>query len=195
MKSKVVLISLIFVFTTVFLSSVLAHGGDRSKELQVDDIVADILERQGVDSVKDINCLAVDEIEFERLGEAAMSYMHPDDDQHKAMDEMMGGEGSESLRQAHIQMGKRFLGCEDSIDGFMGMMGPGMMMGDFWKGGFEKFGYKKEGRWNNMMPGFGMEGYGVFWVFKSAVFLTWIAFLTFLILGSVYFWKNIKKKK
>ncbi len=40
------------------------------------------------------------------------------------MDEMMGGEGSDSLKTAHIQMGKAYLRC-----GLVGMMGGSMMGG------------------------------------------------------------------
>lgn len=36
----------------------------------------------------------------------------------------------------------------------------------------------------NMMGGFGLFG-----------LVTWIAMLTFLVLGSLYFWKEINKKK
>ncbi len=191
MKGKVIWISLILLSAIIFLSSVLAHGGERAQELQADDIVAEILERQGVDSVKNLDCSAVAEEDFERLGEAAMSYMHPDEDQHKAMDEMMGGEGSESLRQAHIQMGKRFLGCEESVDGFMGMMGRGFgMMGD---GMFADDQGMMGDRGFGGMMGFGMGAGMALGGFVT--FITWLALMIFLILGSIYFWKEIKGKK
>jgi len=91
--------------------------------------------------------------QFEILGDYFMELMLEED--HEYMDEMMGGEGSESLRIAHINMGKRFYSqyLQTEILPTRGM-GPGMM---------------GENNWGHMMYpgdghffwGFGAVGFGI----------------------------------
>ena len=181
LKIKGVLLA-IFVLASSFFFAPKAFSHSGESNLKVDDVVLEIMKKQGVSKVEDIDCKNVSEEDFERLGEAVMGYMHPDSKVHEAMDRMMGGEGSESLRQAHITMGKRYLGCLPNVPGFMGMMGAmGSMMES----------YPSERGWKGMM-GYAPTGM-VVWGFLGL--LTWIAFLIFLVLGSVYFWNEIKRKK
>ncbi|MFQ5493314.1 MAG: SHOCT domain-containing protein [Candidatus Dojkabacteria bacterium] len=130
MKHKVSIVVLVIVFSLVgMVSSASAHGGDsRSGEEVIDEILLD----QGVEEVSDLDCDLISDDEFEELGESVMSLMHPDDEEHELMDQMMGGEGSESLRARHIIMGRSSLGCSSISDGAFGMMGTtgfGNMMG------------------------------------------------------------------
>lgn len=46
---------------------------------------------------------------------------------------------------------------------------------------------------NPMM--WGPYGNGFFGIFSLIGFFTWIALLVFLVLGSIYFWKEINRKK
>lgn len=71
------------------------------------------------------DCAALNDEELETLGEYFMEKAHPGD-AHEAMDRMMGGEGSQSLRTAHINMGRAFY-CGTGMVG--SMMGMGMMSG------------------------------------------------------------------
>ena len=87
-------------------------------------VLTDILKSQGVATVQKLDLSKINDEEWERLGEAAME-LHHQGQAHEIMDEMMGGEGSESLRQLHINMGKAYLG-DGERDGY-GMMGRGMM--------------------------------------------------------------------
>lgn len=59
---------------------------------------------QDVSSQGDIRCDDVVDEQFEELGDAVMQAMIGDDEQHELMDNMMGGEGAESLRSMHISV-------------------------------------------------------------------------------------------
>ncbi len=52
-------------------------------------------------------CTALNEAQMEQIGEYYMELRHPGQ-AHEWMDAMMGGEGSESLRLAHVRMGQVF---------------------------------------------------------------------------------------
>ncbi|NCO04685.1 MAG: hypothetical protein GW939_00895 [Candidatus Magasanikbacteria bacterium] len=59
-----------------------------------------------------VSCDDLNDNQLESIGEYIMGEMHPSDS-HKAMDEMMGGEGSDSLRQVHIFMARHGY-CSDA---------------------------------------------------------------------------------
>ena len=77
-----------------------------------------------------ISCDKLSNEQLEAIGDYYMEQMHPGE-AHELMDNMMGGEGSESLRQVHINMAKGIYCGESS--GMMQMMmnmggsGGGMM--------------------------------------------------------------------
>ena len=68
-----------------------------------------------------VSCDDLSEKQLEILGDYYMEQMHPGE-VHERMDAMMGGEGSESLRQVHINMGIRFYCGGNNYYGMMGMM-------------------------------------------------------------------------
>ena len=74
-----------------------------------------------------ISCEKLTDEQLESLGDYYMEQMHPGE-AHELMDNMMGGEGSESLKQVHINMAKRLYCNENTYIGY-GMMGSGGMMG------------------------------------------------------------------
>ena len=87
-----------------------------------------------------VSCDKLSDEQLEAFGDYYMEQMHPGES-HEMMDKMMGGEGSESLRQVHINMAKR-LYCNEDTGGMMGSGGMMNMMmgnwgyssdyGDFW---------------------------------------------------------------
>ena len=83
-----------------------------------------------------ISCENLTQEQLEILGDYYMEQMHPGE-LHETLDERMGGEGSESLRQVHINMGLAFY-CGESgtmSSGMMNtMMGRGMMYGTYGSG-------------------------------------------------------------
>lgn len=79
-----------------------------------------------------ISCDKLTDEQLEAIGEYYMEQMHPGE-AHELMDKMMGGEDSESLKNAHIQMAKR-LYCNEDVSGMMGgnmMYGASGMMGNY----------------------------------------------------------------
>ncbi|MEM4325886.1 MAG: hypothetical protein QXU40_01130 [Candidatus Pacearchaeota archaeon] len=80
-----------------------------------------------------ISCSNLTLEQLEKIGDYLMEQMHPGES-HEAMDKMMGGEGSESLKQMHINIAKRMYCDERSFRKdytttpyMIPMMGQGMM--------------------------------------------------------------------
>src|SRR3989344_4672026 len=65
-----------------------------------------------------VSCSQLTNGQLEEIGDYYMEQMHPGE-AHEIMDKMMGGEGSESLKQVHINMARR-LYCDEASD--YGMM-------------------------------------------------------------------------
>ncbi len=128
-KTLVVLFSLIALLA---VGTAFSHGEEDSADAK------QIVENK-------VPCSELTEEQLEHIGEYYMEQMHPGE-AHELMDKMMGGEGSESLRQVHINMAKR-LYCNEDIggmtgsSGIMGMMGGGMMNMAMGTGMMGNFGY------------------------------------------------------
>ncbi len=115
-----------------------------------------------------ISCDKLIDEQLEAMGDYYMEQMHPGE-AHKMMDQMMGGEGSESLKQVHIQMAKR-LYCNEDVGGMMPMMGNNMMG----SGGVGMMGSGMMGNWS----------YFNYWNFLNVLYIILLIGLIIL----VYFW-------
>ena len=160
-----------------------------------------IYQAQNESSQAQISCSKVTDDQFEKLGDAVMGYGITEQ-QHTAMENMMGGEGSATLRQAHINMGRSYLGCWANYNGapsYMPMMGyldsntstpqtygqPGYgMMSGYYGNGMMGHGF---GSGWNMMGGY-YGGFG--WLGAITMILIW----ALLILGIVALVKWLKRK-
>lgn len=100
--------------------------GEHGKPLE--DVLQEIRAKQSLKTDEAIDPRKVSDEQLEELGEAVMGIMHPDPRQHELMDQMMGGEGSRSLKSAHISMGYNYL-AGNTGDPLSGMMSRGMMGG------------------------------------------------------------------
>src|SRR3989338_11248510 len=131
-----------------------------------------------------VPCSEFTEDQLEHMGDYYMEQMHSGE-AHELMDKMMGGEGSESLRQMHIAMAKRIY-CDDTSGmanyGMMGMMLGGGMMN---MAGSSMMGY-------GMMGNYGF-GYWGFLNFLSIVLVIGLIILVYLWI--IKLWKDLPKKK
>lgn len=156
----------------IIWSPVLAAGS-------VEEMMQDIMMGQGVSEQEQINCKEMNEDEWEKLGDAVMNEMINDDEQHELMDEMMGGEGSESLRAMNINMGQQYLGCGEG----MGMDGMTSFRSGLSAGRQGSLGMM------NMMSGFG--GTGMMGLGGGGMLAFWA--LVIVVIGLFIAWLNRKQ--
>ena len=155
------------IFLTILIASVIipsVNSAQSNSAPSFEEIFNEILKSQNINQKSQIDCNKVTDGQLESLGDAVMSFMHPDERQHELMDQMMGGEGSQSLQAAHILMGRNYLGCSETGFGG-GMMGNGMMSMTGW----------------GMMGNFGQFGAGG-WFFGLLMIVFWILVIVALIL-------------
>jgi len=144
----------------VFFVSV-PYFSSAESALSVNDILSQIKQSQNVSRNADIKCDKVTDDQFEKLGDAVTNVMQPDENQHKLMDQMMGGEGSASLKAAFITMGQRYLGCGTYGNGTP-MMGFGMMGGGggygygMMNGNYGNYSSDMMGNWGNSAVKYGL---------------------------------------
>lgn len=158
-------------------------SGDESHLESVETVLQDILNRQKISTIQDLDLAKISDNEWERLGDAVMEVQHPGQ-AHKLMDRMMGGEESESLRQMHINMGKAYLGYGKNFGS--GMMGGGMMTS--WKNN------SLRGNGFPMMGVGSMMGYGAYSGYGILSMVIWILAIAFLASGTYFFIRKANKK-
>jgi len=121
-----------------------------------------------------ISCDKLTDEQLESIGDYYMEQMHPGE-AHEMMDQMMGGEGSESLRQVHINMAKR-LYCNEDVGGMMGGGMMNVMMG------------------NNMMGSGMMGNYPTYYGYNSFWNILWLIFLIGVIVLIIWLIYKFTKK-
>ena len=145
-------------------------GEGHEEHESLEDVLGALLVKYNTETIQGLSCDELSDEDFERLGDGVMEDAHPGG-VHERMDAMMGGEGSESLEEMHIQMGKSYLGCVSSYLGSeIGGGGRGSMMG--W-GGYGSFG----------------STFGLYHMFGVGL---WILTAVFLVSGIRYFLKKSK---
>ncbi len=164
MKNKFFILSLILLLN---FSLVSAHEHNFNETKQIID--------------SGISCDKLTDEQLEIIGEYYMEQMHPGE-AHELMDKMMGGEGSESLKQMHINMAKN-LYCNENVYIGYGMMGSGGMMNMM-------YGTSGSGMMGNFGNSFG------YWNFINIFYLVLlIGLIILIILLIVKLWKSIENKK
>jgi hypothetical protein len=131
----------------------------------------------------EVKCQNLTNEDFHSVGEYVMEQMVGGSDHltmNKMIEEMHGKEGEELM---HINMGKRFLGCDGGGNWMIPMMGGGMPMMGYW-------GFWNWRGWNFLAPIFGIAG--VLWLLVVLSFP--ILVLILLILGIIYLIKKLKSE-
>ncbi len=177
MERNKLMSGMIFLVLTLFLANfVLADGNHEAIFEQAKELI---------DSR--ITCDELSEAQFEILGEYYMELMAPGE-LHEIMDARLGGEGSESLRLAHINIGKMQY-CGE----YAGMSGVGFMMGSGGSSGM--YGGNLDSDSNSGWMGSDMGGsnysksYGVFgWIVGLLVIVA-------LVLLIVWLYKKVRTKR
>lgn len=177
-KTQIKKFVLIYIFILLFsFSFTLAHTEDAKLDQEI---------QKGKEIVEkfyrgEIKCQNLNDEDFHSVGEYVMEQMVGGSDHltmNKMIEEMHGREGEELM---HINMGKRFLGCDGG--GKTSMMGGGMPMMGYW-------GFWNWRGWNFLAPIFGVIG-GL-WLLVILSFP--ILVLILLILGIIYLIKKLKSE-
>ncbi len=125
---------------------------------------------QNINSQSQIICSKLTDTQFEKLGDAVMGYGITEQ-QHTAMENMMGGEGSATLTQAHINMGRSYIGCWANYSS-----APMPMMGLYGSSTptnyYSMMGNRSYGNWG-MMSGSYADGYNN-WSNWITMILAWV---------------------
>lgn len=161
---KILLFTIAILLLSIGLVSAHEHNREEAKQL--------------IDSK--IDCDKLSDEQLDMIGDYYMEQMHPGE-AHEMMDKMMGGEGSDSLKQMHIQMARR-LYCNEDVGGMMGSGIMNMIMGP---GGMNMMG-------TNMMGS--SMGSGSWWLWGIVGMLFWIVLLVALVLLIIWLYKNITGK-
>jgi len=173
-KDPKLILPFVLSFTIVFafFSSAIAFAQTDTIQT-VDEAMQQIMSSQNVSNANQVDCSKVTDSQFENLGDAVMERMIGNHQLHEQMDAIMGGEGSQSLTNMHIYMGRNWLGCTAN---FQGRIGPEMM------GGFGGMmgGASFNGYMGNMMMN--MMGY-----YYPAYYSTYNNLFMWTIVGWVFF--------
>jgi len=171
---------LFFLLISVFIFSfVFAHTEDAelNQEIQKGREIVEKFYRG------EVKCQNLNDEDFHSVGEYVMEQMVGGSDHlimNKMIEQMHGKEGEELM---HINMGKRFLGCNGGGTWMIPMMGGGMPMMGYW-------GFWNWRGWNFLAPIF-----GIFMVLWLLVVLSFpILVLTLFILGIIYLNKKLRSE-
>ncbi|MGM0432934.1 MAG: SHOCT domain-containing protein [Spirochaetota bacterium] len=109
---KKVLVTIIIAML-VFTGSLAAD--EPGEHPRLEDVVSQIVEEQGVESLSAVDLQQVDPEQLAELGDAVMARMIEDESEHQRIDELMGGEGSQRLDAMHRQLGYRYIQSGGSL--------------------------------------------------------------------------------
>lgn len=122
---------------------------DAMDQKTVESVMQEIQKSQNVTDVKQIDIEKVTPDQLDQLGDVVMGKLIGDNERHEWMDGMIGGDGSEPLKNYHMNLGYSYLKGEPLNLQSM------MMGGQYFRDGNDSNRYSEYG-----MMGFG-KGYGM----------------------------------
>ncbi len=129
------------------------------------------------------SCASLNDSQLGQVGDYLMEQMHPGP-AHEYVDQMMGGEGSPALEQAHIQMARAiYCGEANTTLSYGAMVG---MMPALYRFGGAGFG---GGMMGSGMMGYGYMGYGGWWWVLGLLF--WLLAFAALVLIVMWLYKQV----
>ena len=99
----------VFIISILLFISMVSVYADSDHNVSIKDVLKEIRKELGLKDNEKIDPNKVPDKLLEELGEAVMDERIPNERQHEWMDNMMGGEGSESLANMHRNMGYNYL--------------------------------------------------------------------------------------
>jgi hypothetical protein len=159
------------------------NGGESTS---INETVARLLSEQNVSSASKLDCGQISQDELETLGDSIMSLMHPNQSLHQTMDTMMGGEGSDSLRTAHVNMALNYLNCSADDNNLSSDLERGWPI-------FGMMNYRNLGTTFKDLHQFDPAN----WHYNLHLILiniTWIAIVALIIAATRYLWQKADKK-
>jgi putative membrane protein len=170
---------------------------DQAKSVEM--VLNEIRQSQGISDKEPIACDKVTNAQLEELGAAVMRLMHPNPQEYRFMNRMIGEEGSPTLRMARRVMGARYLGCFQGD--YAAAMGPAvagwglspqeMPSAASIKGGYSPgamgLNYGRHTRSNGNYGG--MSG---FWY---GGLMMWILYIAVIVLIVVFIWSGVKRRE
>jgi len=160
---------------------------DQQYQQNLDNLTQTLLKSQNVNSIQQLKCPKVSNDQFEKIGDAWMDVRIGNEAAHERMDQMLGGEGSQSLTNAHIQMGENYLGCNTNGTQYNWMP----MMLDYQNTASKGGGFPMMG-WGY---GYGNGGNGFGWGFGALGLILWLVVLIDFILAGIWLWQQIRSPK
>lgn len=184
---KIVLILMVSLFTSFILAGV--SFAEETQVKSLDTILSEIRTEQSISDSEEIDPAKVSQAKLEELGDSVMAAMIGNSAMHEQMDNRLGGEGSESLKLVHINIGLNYL--SDYPNGMMNLMSGGMFSNSTTDSGWN---------WDNMMGnnnstiGSGLNRSGVISAFAFAGIAAGFVLLLLIIIAVVVF-AILKSKK
>lgn len=102
------LLSMLMILAIVFTLAIPVFA-DAMDMKTVDSVLQEIQKVQNVTDVKSIDIEKVTPDQLDELGDVVMGKLIGDNERHDWMDRMIGGDGSESLKNFHMNLGYRYL--------------------------------------------------------------------------------------
>jgi len=180
MKRYKTKIGIFFALAVLLLPVTNIALADSNHSAPLEVVVEQITATHNVSDIEDIDCSLISSEEFERLGDAAMQEMAGNQEAHEQMDQMMGGEGSESLTAMHEHMGRMYVDCNDGGFGMGQTPGGGMMQ--HMMGGDATWPNFTNNNSHSSMMGFNSMGLGFGWFGGIIMIAFWVLVIAGIVL-------------